>query len=255
MLNNLSMKFDTTNIKKALKSKKRFNLFDINYTDEEKACLKNFNINKYTDYENYGTIKLNKLKIFLENIGNNDLKQVIILKNIIKKISKTIIDAHKTQFFKIFIKVTNTNDFLVPRWHEDGKFFGRNNETQFVTTLKGPSTLILENEKDTKNFYDLRNKEYEEQVKLIKDNNDELKIIDVIKITEKYENIYRNKLAKAKILQPTNYQGVIFKIGDENSAVHSEPEVNESRTFISIVTGTEKEIKKLKKTYNSNIEN
>lgn len=240
------MKFDTTNIQKILKSKKRFTLFDINYSDEEKECLKNFKIEKFSNYEHYGTIKLNKLKLFLKNIGNNNVKEVTILKNIIIKISKTIIDVYKTNFFAIKIILSNKNNFMVPRWHRDDNFFGRTDESQFVTTLKGPSTYILENEKDNKIFNNLFKKQFEEQAKSEKDNKDIFKLIDAIKIIDKYEEIYRKKLLKAKILQPTNYQGVIFNIGNEKSAVHSEPEINESRIFISILTGTKEEIKNFK---------
>jgi hypothetical protein len=153
------MKFNTTNIHKALKSKKRFNIFDIDYTDEEKKCLVDFKIKKFKNYEHYGTIKLDKLKLFLENIGDNNLKQVTILKNIIKKIAKKLIDSQETKYFWISIRITSNTDFPVPRWHMDGPFFGRDDETKFLTTLKGPSTYLIEDEKYTEIYNNIFEKQ------------------------------------------------------------------------------------------------
>jgi hypothetical protein len=113
------MKFSTTNIKKALKSSESSTLFDIEYSDDEKECLQNFKINKFENYHHYGTIKLNKLKLFLENLGDNNPKKVIVLKDIIKKISKTVVDAYKNEYFWINIRAGSKTsfDFTVPRWH------------------------------------------------------------------------------------------------------------------------------------------
>jgi hypothetical protein len=66
-----------------------------------------------------------------------------------------------------------------------------------------------------------------------------------MKIHDKYDEIYRKKLKKVKIIQPSNYQGVIINVGNEKAAVHSEPDSNEPRIFISIMTGTKEEVKKL----------
>jgi hypothetical protein len=235
------MKFNTVNIHKALKSKKRFNIFDIDYTDEEKECLINFKIKKFEDYEHYGTIKLNKLKLFLENIGDNNLKQVNILKNIIKKISKILISSHETKYFAIRIRISLNPDVSVPRWHMDGPFFERNNETHFLTTLKGPSTYLTDDKKYIKIYNKIYKKQSDEQFKLNSNN-----IIKNMKIHDKYDKIYRKELKGTKIIQPSNYQGIILNIGDKKTAaVHSEPAYNEPRIFISILTGTKKEVKDL----------
>lgn len=237
----IKMKFNTVNIRKALKSKKRFNIFDIDYSDEEKKCLINFKIKKFEDYEHYGTIKLNKLKLFLENIGDNNLKQVTILKNIIKKISEILINSHETKYFAIRIRISLSPDISVPRWHMDGSFFGKNKETHFVTTLKGPSTYLTDDEKYIKIYNKIYKKQLDEQFKLNSNN-----IIKNMKIHHKYDKIYRKELKETKIIQPSNCQGVILNIGDEKTAaVHSEPAYNEPRIFISILTGTKKEVKDL----------
>lgn len=247
------MKFYTTNIKKALKSSKSSTLFDIEYSDDEKECLQNFKINKVEEYNHYGTIKLNKLKLFLENLGDNDPKKVILLKNIIKKISKTVIDAYKNEYFWITIRVTSKTDFPVPRWHKDGPYFEgtdeRNDETKFFTTLIGPSTYMIKDEKYIKIYNVLEKKELDEIKKAYDLLKGKYMDEEERKISYKYSEIYRQKLKKVKIIQPTNYQGIIFKVGTNDSLIHSEPESNEPRIYISIVSGTKKEIKLLQQRF------
>ena len=83
---------------------------------------------------------------------------------------------------------------------------------------------------------------------------------------ELYQNLYKNydfknrnreielqnrkildeKLLKYKTVHPTQYQGVIFKVG-RNGAVHSEPDMNSNRLFLSIVPGSKDEILELAK--------
>jgi hypothetical protein len=72
-----------------------------------------------------------------------------------------------------------------------------------------------------------------------------------MKISNKYDKIYRQKLKKVKIIQPTNYQGIIFKVGGDDNLIHSEPESNEneSRIFISIVSGTKTDVKLLQQRF------
>ena len=48
------------------------------------------------------------------------------------------------------------------------------------------------------------------------------------------------------IIQPTNTQGVIFKVGTD-AVHHSEPCTNEPRIFILILVGDKNEIYNLKK--------
>jgi hypothetical protein len=51
-----------------------------------------------------------------------------------------------------------------------------------------------------------------------------------MKTSNKYDEIYRQKLKKVRIIQPTNYQGIIFNIETDDGLElnYSEPESNES---------------------------
>ena len=64
------------------------------------------------------------------------------------------------------------------------------------------------------------------------------------KILEKYNNLKNEKFKNAKILQPTNNQGVIMNVGNILSALHKVPNITHNRLFISIMPCSTIEIKK-----------
>lgn len=90
------MSLTSANIKRYLKYKdSSFKLFDIKYTDKEKQTINNFKINNeteffYTGKFNKNTLMKNKDKIdilqFIESIGNNNEKDIKVIKNIIYKL-------------------------------------------------------------------------------------------------------------------------------------------------------------------------
>jgi hypothetical protein len=211
---------------KMLKVKKRFRLLDIDYTEEEKECIKNFKITNFADY--ISNSNLNKLTTYLKNIGKNDSKQVTLIKKIIKKLLNILLEGYKTKYYLIVIKCMDKNTISMPTWHVDRNIFDNNSEIKFVTTLKGPSTLFIDDDESTKVYHKLQKKEFNDQQK-IEDNKEKIqKIMDLI---DKYAEIYRKVLSTAKIVQPTNNQCVIFNY----TTVHAEPIINEPRFFISII--------------------
>lgn len=60
------MEFNINNIQQYIESKNSFEIFDINYTDEEKDCIKNFLL-FIGNYNSYNTI--DNLEGFIKNIG------------------------------------------------------------------------------------------------------------------------------------------------------------------------------------------
>ena len=125
-------------------SNKRFTVYDIKYTDEEKECIKNFKIIKQNVYEYKGTLIMCKLKSFLENVSETiNKKQIIIMKNIIKKITKMFINKYKTKYYFIVIKTSKKNFINSPTWHIDNFTYNETHKAKLVTTLIGPSTLFL----------------------------------------------------------------------------------------------------------------
>lgn len=247
------MTLTKNNIKKTLKSFKydilfdTFRIFKIKYLKKEIECLNNFNINKSTNFRFFGNIKnLTNLNKFLLSIGTNDIKDVNILENIIFKIINKILDGYNTNYFLIDIKISLPIDYYkIPRWHKDGKYFINNNkpETKFVMCLKGPGTLLIKSDENTEKIYnDIHLKEINE----LKNKTTE----EVIKIVNKYRPLYDKKLKKSNIIQLENNDGIIFKVGNNNnSTIHSEPNINKERIFISILPGLKKDIDELKNRY------
>ena len=212
----------------------RLEFININYTDEEKEHINKLKISTYESFIHCGTIRINKLTEYLKKIGNNDIKTINILKNIIKNLSTNIINTYKTKYFYLQIITSNQNDF-VPRWHTDSPIFNRNNEVKFITTLKGPSTLFIKDEKYYR-IYDNLNLQELTELKKYSDNKNISIIID------KYKKLIKQKFKNANILQPTNEQGVIMNVGNEKSALHLIPNIKQERFFISIMPGTKEEI-------------
>lgn len=109
------------------------------------------------------------------------------------------------------------NEFNMPRWHTDGY----PNNSKFVTVLKGPSTLFIDDKDSTSR-----------------------KIYFTIEdlLIKEYKKILAKKLKDCKIIQPQNNQGTIFltdaPVNNTTIAgIHSEPPFNEKRFFIGIMCG------------------
>jgi hypothetical protein len=66
--------------------------------------------------------------------------------------------------------------------------------------------------------------------------------------SEKYKSVYAKALKKFKVKQINNNEGVILYAGDQeqniNGALHSEPKMDTTRIFISIMPQTKEYIEK-----------
>jgi hypothetical protein len=242
----------TTIIKEYLKNpKKNYLTFDIKYTKKESKYLDNLNINKSITFDHYGNIdNIDNVKLdnFLKNIGDN--QDIDILINIVKKILIKTMSAYKTKYCWLTIRVTMpTNAYDIPRWHKDGKFFKnrKNYTSKFITILKGPGTLFIKNSKymnDT--YYKFLMKKKKEYEKLnLKSKED---ILYNKEIEDKYKKIFVRKFKDLPKNQLATKQGLIFITGDHGNKLnygllHSEPKKVVPRFFISILPGTEDEIK------------
>jgi len=224
-----------------------FNLFDINYTENEKNTIKDFNITKKNNFSHFGSYEkllTKNINKFLSEIGNNNTKVVNNLEKIIIKIVKKVLQGYKTDYFWIDVRVTLPNNlFDKTRWHKDSRFFIKNSDdktTKFATVLKGPGTLLLKPTKSVnKTYRKIRDKlGFERRGKSEKEQE---------KINKKYRLIYAKEFDTKKIIQPNNNQGIIFYTGfdDMNGAIHSEPMMDEPRMFISIMPNTKENIEEL----------
>ena len=128
---------------------KTYELFKLNYSDEEIYCMNNFNIITPSNFEYFGNVKLKNLRTFLNTIGANSSKDVTILHNVIQNMVYNVAKGYGKKAVWVSIRVSLPNNgFDIPRWHNDGKFFDvikigcNEKQSKFITTLKGPGTLL-----------------------------------------------------------------------------------------------------------------
>ena len=242
------MKLSSTEIKKYLTSNdSNFKRFKMHYTSKEILAIETFNINKGDTFSYYGSYEnLKNINEFLSTLGDNNMVLVNKMEKIIYNITKKVLKGYNMNHFWMDIRVTMPNNLYdIPRWHKDGKFFSNDiNEkdtSKFVTVFKGPGTLLI---KSTKRVNEIFNKvdeqlRYERRLRV-------MTIEEQYKVADKYRPIFAKELSKEPVVQPKNNEGLIFFTGvpsRDNAVVHSEPKMDVPRMFISILPGTEENIK------------
>lgn len=127
-------------------------------------------------------------------------------------------------------------------------FTGEPSSVKFITTLKGPGTLLIKSTKKNNKIY---NKTLEEKFTEMK----KYKTIqEKIKIDDNFRPIFAKKFSKEKYIQTKNNEGILFYTGipHDNAALHSEPKMDTSRIFISILPSSLENIKDLQKRFTKN---
>jgi hypothetical protein len=129
---------------------------------------------------------------------------------------------------------------------QDGIFFtGEQSSVKFITTLKGPGTLLIKSTKKINKIYD----------QILEDKFTEMRkyktIQEKIKIDDNFRPIFAKKFSKEKVIQAKNNDGILFYTGfpHDNAALHSEPKMTTSRIFISILPSSYENIKDLQKRF------
>lgn len=210
-----------------------YEIFEITYDENDIKCINDFNIQNNIDYEYFGSFQINTLNDFLKSVGKNTKDNINNFEKIINNIINIVLSGYKLNHFCLFIR-TYTKEVIdyLPRWHTDDNFF--ENQSKFITSLKGPGTLFISNNESAYNIF-------------IKLENIILKT-NTLTIYDNYNKHINNKLKIFNKFQITNNQGIIFFMG-KNCPIHSEPNIINDRFFISIIPGTETQINDLKKKY------
>jgi hypothetical protein len=240
---------DSRQITEYLDSEKYdFQLFDINYTEQEQESIDNFKIEKRCSYTHNGSLTgINDLNTFLSDIGHNTKKDVDNLEQIILNLIEKVLEGYNMEDFLLIIRArTPDSEFDIPRWHRDGPYFDHTIITsKFATVLKGPGTLFIKSStSNSEQFNEINDREDEERrLKRerigIRFTHEEQREID-----ERYRTIYASLPKNSDMVQSGKNQGVIFfaDSGGVRGAIHSEPKIDENRIFISIVPGTKENI-------------
>jgi hypothetical protein len=126
-----------------------------------------------------------------------------------------------------------TNAFATPRWHRDGRMFpSTEKNVKYAITLLGAPTLA------------------------IKENSTVVKIMNECKNgAEEMRARLALNLEKADRIDIKRGQLIAFTCGEPDSLIHSEPDIVEDRIFMSLVNGTETQLRKLATLRNKTYEN
>jgi len=246
-------------------------IFDIKYNKKEKTVIQNFSIENHSGFTFKGNlqelIKENNLQTFLESIGSNNKENIIILQKIIYKVIKKVLLGVSLDYFWLIIRISADPRRACPgsgdaggwslrktplphnilkkqRWHYDGLYFPKNPkslQTKFITVLRGPGTLFIQNQDKALKIFNKIDK------KRISEMNQELNFEKKMKIDEQYMPVFEKELEQFEKSQLNNNQGLLFMKNNNKRLIHSEPSIDESRIFISIVPGTKENIEEIKK--------
>ena len=216
--------------------KKSYKILKLKINNNIKKLLEQFNINNFSCFNHYDENKLldlEKLKLFIKNIGNNSDKSINLLSKFIKNLLNNVCKEYNKKYSWLTIRISKANDnFNIPRWHYDGYFYKNEVDkiqTKFLLTLKGPSTLVINPSEKIKNKF-----------MKIKDNSKKWNDKEFIKTRLKRNKIVKNEKIK-KIKSLINGLISISKI-----TIHSEPPIKKDRIFLSILPMTKEECEFMK---------
>ncbi|KAH7397348.1 hypothetical protein BKA66DRAFT_454205 [Pyrenochaeta sp. MPI-SDFR-AT-0127] len=145
------------------------------------------------------------------------------------------------------IRVTKpSTEFEVPRWHQDGRMFpydeGREAivRSKYALTLLGPTTLMLQpdahafktcQEGETRHFWWQRTQGSEPAEE------------DIEQAYSKLRDWLADELRDARRVRVGDGEVVRFSWGRDDSPVHSEPDLISDRVFVTVLYGSESEVR------------
>lgn len=205
--------------------------FDMKLTGDDINCLSNLRIdsnnNYYNEYNNFGDLDNLSygLFAFLRSLGNEVETSESASTLISNLVNQVIIATGKETAWITLRASTATANFDTPRWHRDGYFYDLDLATpdeqyKVVMAFKGPPTLFYNLPDGMRNEFNL------------------LSMSDKRDALSQLLNINQSVSAKP-------YHGAVFIVGADYAAVHSEPPIHEDRLFLSILPGSEKQIREL----------
>jgi hypothetical protein len=142
---------------------------NINDVDTGKFIIDDFSCFNHCDENKL--LNLDKLKLFIQNIGNNSSKSINLLIKFINNLINNVCKEYNKKYCWLTIRISKGNNlFDIPRWHYDGSYYKNIDnipQAKFILTLKGPSTLVINpTEKIIKKFMNIRKKDFEQNKKI-----------------------------------------------------------------------------------------
>jgi hypothetical protein len=218
--------YQTFNLDLTHKQKKILN--EINFKSNKEAYL---TLNGLYGYDKLITSTLSH--VLIDNNSNNKLKKII------KSIIKEFIQLNNKNSALIHLRLSNdTKNYDLSRWHQDGSYGQQKCQFKLISSLKGPSTLILPFDeiikKKSNEFIDESNK-----IGLEKGFNSK----EYIRADNSYRK-YMDKFSKNKLIG--NYDSVYTSVNSYYATYHSEPPIHEPRIVLAVLPLNKDELKKCK---------
>ncbi|MEK7177085.1 MAG: hypothetical protein AAB719_02235 [Patescibacteria group bacterium] len=176
-----------------------------------------------------------QLERHLAGLGDNSPDTLSSVAGIVLRLSQEMCQGFGGEAVWTMVRAQlPANEFVVPRWHPDGKYFASEKKCyKLATTLKGPQTLfgVARDEALADRLIEEASKNYMENLS----NPD--------KFDEEDLRI-RKKLAE--VVEPLAMGGAggatIYLVGDADAVLHSEPNITEPRLLVTVLSGSRKQI-------------
>lgn len=211
-----------------IKSGDSYAFFPVGLTETEMKQFDALTIGADEQYSRYGDLALlaTELPKFLTGVSSSDEQTIQKASHSILQLIHKVLKASGQETAWVVVRASMPSDtFKIPRWHMDGNYyqpFGEN-FPKFVIALKGPSTLFYQANSEDRKQVDAHNS---------------------------FDDAVRAELAQLldpkKIMSPQQGEGALFTVGTSESAVHSEPDIQESRLFLALVFGSQKQIEEMR---------
>lgn len=145
------------------------------------------------------------------------------------------------------IRITTPSDaFKIPRWHQDGVMFPYDEKredmprSKYALTLLGPRTLMLESDA---HIFEVLERGKEECLWWRDQDKPRPTEDDVDEAHEKLRTWLADAFANASRYEFKEDDIVRFTWGREDSPVHSEPDFKHDRVFMTVLYGSEAELR------------
>ncbi len=215
---------------------------DLQFSEEEKEAIRQFQITNDIDFEVYdfgeGNLVLS-LKTQLEEIGVNEPEVVLELARIIAKRAEGFKDLLAKEALNITVRATLPHEYNdIPRWHDDGMYFTQEPDEKvykMVFPVIGAKTL----------FGEVLDKEKYDALLQQSFTNHRMNLSE----EDAWEEDLRIRKELDAVVKPisvtTKEQAAVFLVGHNEATIHSEPPVSEPRIFVAVLVGSKEQIREM----------
>lgn len=210
-------------------------------SDVDREVLDSFQVATQDQFDAYDLIQgvLEKdLILFLSTLGNNSFDAIVHTGKLIASLAEGVRMGFGFESAWTMVRThIPKSTYDIARWHPDGSYFDTARKAhKFVATLKGRKTRFGE-AVDVELFEQLAREEHNAELRFKQHQDIDIFDLEVQEIRKRVEKIVCEEYIGGL------YDGAIYRVGDANAKIHSEPPTHEARIFMSVVPGTREEIR------------